>query len=342
MQTSFKFTVDSFNLSQTQQDKVKIINSFSFLDYKGKIDLRTPDVTFGVLEAWTPPPGTPQLTHVYFGTLVGDGDRKSIDAFNLKRRKYLGTTSMDPELSLIMGTWRSSSAAHSCTTRSARQSDKPGTVSVFSNIDQYGVHDKVVGCMVFDLAHHGWRTDRPLWTPLSRIRHMAYYTPKHDMGRFPATVPYDLDAVMIDLTEFAAKMLVVGGRISYWLPTVKEEYHPSDVPLHPALKLVSNCEQPFGQWSRRLITLEKVADWQPGMHATGSGLLGAKLDTMGAAGAEAMESALANAAAGKKKGNGGDQAQKPKEPGHKGFREKYFAFSSTRRDESQSPQPDAQ
>lgn len=31
------------------------------------------------------------------------------------------------------------------------------------------------------------------------------------------------------------------------------------------MKLISNSEQNFGQWARRLITMEKVAEWKDGI-----------------------------------------------------------------------------
>ncbi|KAJ2227800.1 NADPH-adrenodoxin reductase, partial [Coemansia sp. RSA 475] len=64
--------------------------------------------------------------------------------------------------------------------------------------------------------------------------------------------------VIRDLLHLAAEKLVVGGRLVYWLPTVAGEYTPHDVPEHPVLQLVANSEQPFGSWSRRLITMEKI------------------------------------------------------------------------------------
>ena len=62
---------------------------------------------------------------------------------------------------------------------------------------------------------------------------------------------------------FAAIYLVPGGRLVYWLPTVNEEYTHADIPLHPRLRLVSNCEQNFGKWARRLITMEKLMASEP-------------------------------------------------------------------------------
>lgn len=40
-------------------------------------------------------------THVYFTQLVGETSRAVVDVYDLKKRPYIGTTSMDAELSLI-------------------------------------------------------------------------------------------------------------------------------------------------------------------------------------------------------------------------------------------------
>jgi len=66
---------------------------------------------------------------------------------------------------------------------------------------------------------------------------------------------------------FAAKTLVVGGRLVYWLPTTKD-FKETDVPLHPILKILFNCLQPINsKWERRLITMEKIAPFDPIAHS---------------------------------------------------------------------------
>lgn len=113
----------------------------------------------------------------------------------------------------------------------------------------------------------------------------------------PPTKPYEMSEVVADLLMFAVKNLTRGGRLVYWLPTVTEDYTIDDLPTHPCMELVANCEQAFGQWSRRLITMEKVADWD--------GETGLGLPT----------------------GNMNKSTTDPKRQGHFGFRDRYFAFS---------------
>ena len=46
----------------------------------------------------------------------------------------------------------------------------------------------------------------------------------------------------------------------YFLPTITDEYKPSDVPKHPMLKLIANSPEHFSKWTRRLITMEKLSE----------------------------------------------------------------------------------
>jgi len=113
----------------------------------------------------------------------------------------------------------------------------------------------------------------------------------------PPTKPYEMSQVVADLLMFAVKNLVRGGRLVYWLPTVTEDYSIDDLPTHPCMELISNCEQAFGQWSRRLITMEKVKDWD------------------------------GEAALGPPTGDMNKSTTAPIRQGHFGFRDRYFAFS---------------
>ena len=79
-------------------------------------------------------------------------------------------------------------------------------------------------------------------------------------------VPYETVELLTDLVTFAARQLVVGGRLVYWLATTREScvtaaadrsrasasvhstdftlakpprrFHVDDIPLHPALRLI--------------------------------------------------------------------------------------------------------
>jgi tRNA (guanine10-N2)-methyltransferase len=86
--------------------------------------------------------------------------------------------------------------------------------------------------------------------------------PEHRLhDHIPQTQPYHGTEVMLDLLNFSAKYLVLGGRLVYFLPVEKDIYTVADVPNHDCLSLISNCEDPLASaFARRLITMEKVAE----------------------------------------------------------------------------------
>jgi tRNA (guanine10-N2)-methyltransferase len=79
-------------------------------------------------------------------------------------------------------------------------------------------------------------------------------------------VPYSVPEVLTDLINFAAKSIVLGGYLVYWLPTTVE-YTESEVPRHPCFSIVGNSDQPMQmRWSRRMITMEKIIEYNESAH----------------------------------------------------------------------------
>lgn len=64
--------------------------------------------------------------------------------------------------------------------------------------------------------------------------------------------------VMKDLLDMSARMLVLGGRLVYLLPCTSV-FTPEELPVHPCLATVANCEEKLTlSLSRRVIVMEKV------------------------------------------------------------------------------------
>ena len=74
----------------------------------------------------------------------------------------------------------------------------------------------------------------------------------------PKLDDYELDELALDLLNFCARHLKVGGRLVYWLPVITGEDSDELIPKHPQLRIVAHSLQSFGKWSRRMITMEKV------------------------------------------------------------------------------------
>lgn len=86
---------------------------------------------------------------------------------------------------------------------------------------------------------------------------------------FTSTAPYALAECLADLLDTAARLLVVGGRLVYFLPIVPTLYSEADVPRHPCLLTLANSEQILsGVYSRRLITMVKRSVFDSAASAT--------------------------------------------------------------------------
>ena len=91
--------------------------------------------------------------------------------------------------------------------------------------------------------------------------------PKQKQHSFAHTELYAVPDMLRDLLDMAAQTLVLGGRLVFWMPATVE-YRADDVPRHPCLTLVSNSLQQITlRWGRRLVTLEKTAEYDPARHA---------------------------------------------------------------------------
>lgn len=213
MESSFKFTVTGQNIRISNTRKKAIINSFSWMAYRGEIVMDNPDLEVVVLENWEEPLGshtnprdtyeqkerlrgifvgkkvtpTTMLSHVRKydakATLhqIADGQRHLVDLFDLKKRVFIGNTSMEAEMSLIMANMAKSqpgqliydpfagtgSMLYTSAFFGARvwgsdidgrqMRGKKGGKSVFDSAAQYGIRDKVLDCCVFDLTQNPWR-----------------------------------------------------------------------------------------------------------------------------------------------------------------------------------------
>lgn len=103
IQDSFKFEFEYYR-GNCKSDKVAIIESFSYMGFKGKIDFKDPQQTYTVIERYSPIDPSVAGTvpeQIYFGRLVCTSDREALVTYDLKKRPYKGTTSFEAELSLV-------------------------------------------------------------------------------------------------------------------------------------------------------------------------------------------------------------------------------------------------
>ncbi|ODV77057.1 tRNA guanosine-2'-O-methyltransferase [Suhomyces tanzawaensis NRRL Y-17324] len=104
-QASFKFDFIGYMGSRSNKTKFAMIESFSFLAFEGPIRMKNPDEIFTVLEEYKVTGNDKATTpeRMWFGRQIQLSARVGniLDKYDLRRRKYIGTTSFDAELSLV-------------------------------------------------------------------------------------------------------------------------------------------------------------------------------------------------------------------------------------------------
>jgi tRNA (guanine10-N2)-methyltransferase len=101
---TFKFTMDCFQGSRPLATQRALIETFSFLSFTGSVRMKDPDMEFCILEDWAFDSlalGIPSPRHLYLGRLISSSARDIIQTYDLKKRAYISTTSMDSTLALI-------------------------------------------------------------------------------------------------------------------------------------------------------------------------------------------------------------------------------------------------
>ena len=250
--SKFKFSIETFGSTISLQEQISLIDRFSFLPLNGEISLKDPQVVYSIVLDYGLPivekSSSPQ--NLYFGKWICKGGRDAINRFDLKKRKYLGITSMDAELSLVManqalikqdslvfdpfvgtGGFLVSGAHFGGFTIGSdidgRQIKGKEGVGIEANVEQYSLQKKVLGNVVCDFAHHPWVENREIWDAIMcdppygvragakkitfKSDHNAYK--KNGDMVYPEMVAYEMNDILQDLVDFSAKYLVVGGRL---------------------------------------------------------------------------------------------------------------------------------
>lgn len=126
---SWKFNIDSFQGTRGAPERRDLINTFRYLPLRGPIRMKNPDQEYVVFEEWPFDPshrdqqhaadgagdsktkeeeekekkekGRAPPTRLHFGRFLARGARDLVGRFDLKKRPYISTTSMDSELALV-------------------------------------------------------------------------------------------------------------------------------------------------------------------------------------------------------------------------------------------------
>jgi tRNA (guanine10-N2)-methyltransferase len=298
---SFRFKIHSFNHKRPQKEQVGIIEGFAYLGLDGVIDMKKPDEEFTVLEEFNSPHPpkdgeSKQPERIYFGRLIANSGRfDAIGKYDLKKRRYIDTTSMDAELALVTANMAHAqpgkifwdpfagtggflvTAAHfgamvlgsDIDGRALRGKDPKARANfiepkrgpkrkveakrqwnVFSNFEQYGLMSKWLDGFSADVTNTPVRgggakrwVDGMMCDPPYGIReglrvlgwrkaedhvqselHLLNGKPAYlDPSYVPPKRPYSFDALLADILDLAAELLVDNGRLAMWMPAANTE-----------------------------------------------------------------------------------------------------------------------
>ncbi|TFK26531.1 RNA methylase [Coprinopsis marcescibilis] len=193
--TTFKFFVTGYNHKIPQRRQREVIESFSYMGFLGKIDMKNPEISLICFEEYDEDrklatrakhEGDSQFKQVYFGKLLAESSaRPLVGVFDVKKRKYFGNTSMEAEVSLLMANQTMASpgklmydpfmgtgsmaypVAHfgalvfgsDIDGRQMRgKQGVEGEPGVMRAAKQYGVQNRILDLATFDITHNPWRT----------------------------------------------------------------------------------------------------------------------------------------------------------------------------------------
>ncbi|XP_051146506.1 uncharacterized protein LOC127262048 [Andrographis paniculata] len=311
--TTFRITVDSFGKAMSSHEQNAWFQKLTFIPFKGRVNLKNPDHKFCLMDNddYGDNNGLPPIVkrRIFFGREVGASDRKILQKYQLKSRRYLGPTAMDAEMAFLManqaqvkpgklvfdpfvgtGSILIAAAHYGAMTMGAdidirvvRDGRSPDC-NVWSNFKQYGL-PMPISLLRADNNLPPWRTglkemfDAIICDPPYGVRAGGrksggrkllkgavdpYTVPDEKRtDHIPSTAPYSLMECIHDLLDLAARMLVLGGRLVYFYPVLRDEDSPEpSFPEHPCFKLAATCEQILSyRYSRVLLTMVKVAPY---------------------------------------------------------------------------------
>lgn len=123
--SSFRFTIDGYGGGRRNVDETKmLISTFSYVGFQGPVKMKDPDQKFRIFEEYhidlsdgtpesldpgsngvstkTPEEESTKLPFmIYFGRQVARSSRNAVSNYDLKKRKYISTTSMESAMSLL-------------------------------------------------------------------------------------------------------------------------------------------------------------------------------------------------------------------------------------------------
>jgi len=305
--TSWKITVHTLGSKYNREEQNEMRAKFSFLNFPGTIQMKDPlheyiiireiELDFkgspiyprrGIHKEIIPEHDKLPPLAVYFGRILGgrrDWRGGRLEKYNLKSRTYLGPTSMDSELSLIMTNLGKVHKGSFCfdpfvgtgsilLTCGLRGGYCFGTdidlrvlrgrsqnENVFCNFEQYKLERPELVRSDNALYDRHYRCHKPIYDAIicdppygiragarksgSKLDQPRAVPEEHRHDHIAQTKTYAVSDVMADLLDVAARTLVMGGRLVYIIPSMTDFDVNTDLPRHECLNLLHICYQPL-------------------------------------------------------------------------------------------------
>lgn len=223
---SFRFEFISHIGSHHKDEQVKMVEDFSFMDLKGPIKMKNSNQMFALLDTWQYNAEKPD--YIYFGRHLTDSHRKILDRYDLKKRKYIGTTSFEAELASVTcniaqltpgkfmydpfaGTGSFLVSAGHCgalsvgTDIDVRMIKGKGQATIAANFKQYGLSPLFLDVMTMDFTHNAFRTnlkfDAIVCDPPYGVREGLKVLGSRDPERFKNTEKTVIDGELAHLRK---------------------------------------------------------------------------------------------------------------------------------------------
>ena len=320
---SWKLTIHLLGSKASLDEQSVIRDYFRFLGFKGPVQMEDPINEFVLIQEVeldaNGSPLYPKYDHLkrpipentdraplatYFARTLGQEGRKmkgrgGVEEYNLKKRPYIGPTSMDAELSFVMtnlglvgpsdvvldpfvGT---GSILLSCACRGAYcmgtdidirvLRGKGVDQTIWSNFKQFGLPRPEIIRSDNAIYHRHFRDHDPLYDAIltdppygiragarksgSRRDNPRPVKEEERHDHIAQTMPYSVSDVMADLLDVAARTLRIEGRLVYVIPSFSEFDPQSDLPQHECLELIHWCYQPLSTELGRRIVVMRKA-----------------------------------------------------------------------------------
>lgn len=96
---SFKVEFNCYQGTRSKESQLQEINKLAYTNIDGPISLKNPEIRIVFLEKYQEL--APEPEYIWLTSLVSTTARPAVDKYDLKKRKFVGTTSFEAELALV-------------------------------------------------------------------------------------------------------------------------------------------------------------------------------------------------------------------------------------------------